>query len=450
MPGGSGRASRRCGRSGEGSAGWNPGHAARAPGGLPPGDHSSSSLGTPVTARAMVLLGSDPESTGSGHGAAGHRWQPGSAQPRPCRLRCLAHLILSLRVLLNQVFQEVDFTNAKLLDCRLSQATLEGANLSWANLSGCRIVDANLNDSELFHTTFDGGTLDRSTFQRANMFGANLNEVQARNGDFYHAYMKDIAMEESDLSGSNFELCFMQRAVLIESDLVSANLAVTVLTGAALEGADLTGSNLSQSLLNGAHLEGAKFNGAKLNNARFVNAYIDGTTFTDATWIPEHLQIMLDKEIEEDDFFVQLNSPAWNGQTVPKGEQCQKFGGIRPKTPELSVIGIPEGTNMLIMEFSDRSFKRMDDGGHGKIGYTLNRQQKKVNIPPVAGHSFTLPPGYFMVAAHRSPKWDRAGAYMPPCSGGKGNAYYVTVKAVKQGGQSSTILAQQEVEMGRY
>lgn len=34
---------------------------------------------------------------------------------RPCRLRCLAHLILSLRVLLNQVLQEVDFTNATIL-----------------------------------------------------------------------------------------------------------------------------------------------------------------------------------------------------------------------------------------------------------------------------------------------------------------------------------------------
>ncbi len=150
------------------------------------------------------------------------------------------------------------------------------------------------------------------------------------------------------------------------------------------------------------------------------------------------------------DFVAKLNDSSWDGISVPRGEQCQKFGGNAPKTPVLSVSGIPAGTNLIILEFSDRSYQRMDNGGHGKIGYALNRQSDKVLIPSVSGHSFALPAGFFMVAAHRSPKWDKAGAYMPPCSGGKGNAYYVTIKAVKQGGESSEIMAQHIVEMGRY
>ena len=122
------------------------------------------------------------------------------------------------------------------------------------------------------------------------------------------------------------------------------------------------------------------------------------------------------------EFVVQLSNPTWDGVSIPKGEQCQKFGGNAPKTPELSVSGIPAGTNLIILEFSDRSYKPMDNGGHGKIGYALNKQRDSVVIPSVLGHNFYLPAGFFMVAAHRSPKWDKAGAYMPPCSGGKGNS----------------------------
>jgi len=153
---------------------------------------------------------------------------------------------------------------------------------------------------------------------------------------------------------------------------------------------------------------------------------------------------------QADDFSAHLSDPAWDGISVPKGMQCQKFGGSSPKTPKLAVSGIPSGTNLIILEFSDRTYKKMDNGGHGKIGYALNNQNKIVEIPSVAGHSFTLPAGFFMVAAHRSPKWDKAGAYMPPCSGGKENAYYVTIKALKQEGDSSAVMAQQVVEMGRY
>lgn len=160
--------------------------------------------------------------------------------------------------------------------------------------------------------------------------------------------------------------------------------------------------------------------------------------------------LLLISTAQAGDFVANLNDPAWDGISVPEGEQCQKFGGNAPKTPALSISGIPTGSNLIILEFSDRNYQRMDNGGHGKIGYALSRQQNNVLIPSVSGHSFTLPEGFFIVAAHRSPKWDKAGAYMPPCSGGKGNAYYVTVKAVKQGGESSEVMAQHIIEMGRY
>ncbi len=102
------------------------------------------------------------------------------------------------------------------------------------------------------------------------------------------------------------------------------------------------------------------------------------------------------------------------------------------------------------MEYSDKTYKKMDDGGHGKIGYALNGGGDSAQVPSIPGHSFDLPSGFFLVAAHRAPKWDKAGAYMPPCSGGKGNDYHLTVKAIKQDGETSEVLAQTLVVLGKY
>ncbi len=84
-----------------------------------------------------------------------------------------------------------------------------------------------------------------------------------------------------------------------------------------------------------------------------------------------------------------LADPAWDGVKVPEGQQCQKFGG-QGKSPALAVSGIPSGVSHL------------------------------------------------------------AGAYLPPCSGGRGNSYYVTVKAVHKQGDETHELGSAVVEMGKY
>lgn len=93
----------------------------------------------------------------------------------------------------------------------------------------------------------------------------------------------------------------------------------------------------------------------------------------------------------------------------------------------------------------------MDGGGHGKIGYRIPANASTVNIPSVTGHTFDLPKGFFLIEAQRAPKWDKVGAYLPPCSGGKGNDYYITVKAVKEvDGGIRRILGTVELPMGKY
>lgn len=141
--------------------------------------------------------------------------------------------------------------------------------------------------------------------------------------------------------------------------------------------------------------------------------------------------------------------PAWNGKKAPDGQQCQKFGG-KGVSPELEVGGIPEGANAIVLEFSDRSYAPMDNGGHGMFGFEIEPRAGAVTVPSVPGHTFDLPPGFFLVREQQAPSWDQAGAYLPPCSGGRGNAYYVTVKAVHRQGEEIHELASVVLEMGTY
>lgn len=143
---------------------------------------------------------------------------------------------------------------------------------------------------------------------------------------------------------------------------------------------------------------------------------------------------------------VEFADKAWDGVTVPEGQQCHRFGGEDPATPALAVTGIPAGSDALVLEYSDRDSEKMNHGGHGRMSFTPKSLADEVQVPPVPGHSFDLPDGFTMIEAQRSPGWDTAGAYMPPCSGGGGHEYYVTVKSVN----GDEVTATTTLELGKY
>lgn len=64
-------------------------------------------------------------------------------------------------------------------------------------------------------------------------------------------------------------------------------------------------------------------------------------------------------------FEISFADAEWDGKTVPTGQQCQRFGGSNPSTPRRIINNIPDATNAIIMEYSDRDWPPMDDGGHG-------------------------------------------------------------------------------------
>ena len=149
-------------------------------------------------------------------------------------------------------------------------------------------------------------------------------------------------------------------------------------------------------------------------------------------------------------FIASLNDSHWDGKWIPVEQQCLTFGGNQPATPALKIMGIPEQTNLLILEYSDRSYQPMNNGGHGRMAYAISSPTQSLQLPAIAGHSFELPNGFMALEAHRNPKWDKAGAYMPPCSGGKGNSYYVTIQAVHYDGHKTEVLTKTILEMGKF
>lgn len=145
-----------------------------------------------------------------------------------------------------------------------------------------------------------------------------------------------------------------------------------------------------------------------------------------------------------------LADHTWKGDKIPDGRQCQKFGG-HGTTPRIRVNNIPKASNAIVVEYSDTTYKAMDNGGHGKIGYHIDKRMLEVTIPPIKVHTFDLPKSFFIVKPQQAPKWDKAGAYLPPCSGGKGNLYVAQVKAVHiSNGKVDKEIATVEVNLGVY
>ena len=152
------------------------------------------------------------------------------------------------------------------------------------------------------------------------------------------------------------------------------------------------------------------------------------------------------------DLKISFTDNTWNGKTIPTGQQCPTFGG-KGSTPGLTVENIPPQANALILEFSNKSHLPLDKGGQGRIGYRFNPGTHKIVLPPVPGNTFDLPRPFFVIAAHRKPFQSKPGAYLPPCSGGKGNYYYLVVKAILLPESleiPAELLGQGKITLGRY
>lgn len=147
---------------------------------------------------------------------------------------------------------------------------------------------------------------------------------------------------------------------------------------------------------------------------------------------------------------VAFTDPAWDGVTVPKGMQCKRYGGKNSMSPAIKVAGLPEGTAKVVVRFNDLSFTPLSkNGGHGSIAVAVPAGASSVTVPSVKGETRNIREDVEIYAAHRATS-SRVGkgAYLPPCSGGRGNNYQADVLAVDATG--TKILGHAKIDLGKY
>ena len=172
---------------------------------------------------------------------------------------------------------------------------------------------------------------------------------------------------------------------------------------------------------------------------------------TNKTYVVSLLIMALGTACAEEGLTITLADPAWNGKDIPAYQVCKKFGGSQSKSPALKVDGIPADADALLLSFNDESYSPMDKGGHGVVRVQLNKAAT-MQVPSIPGETDTLPGGVSVVANHRGTGWSgTGGAYLPPCSGGRGNTYTIDVSAIKSSTDGgSTTVAKGKIVMGRY
>lgn len=150
---------------------------------------------------------------------------------------------------------------------------------------------------------------------------------------------------------------------------------------------------------------------------------------------------------------VSFADPLWNGEKIPASQVCSLYGG-EASTPKLHVTNVPDGANAIIVEFNDRSYAPLSyNGGHGKIGFWLEEENDPVTLKSVPAESQALPNPAFIEADSRGRGRYAKPGYLPPCSGGKGNAYFAKIKAVYKAqdkAEQNKLLATGQIELGRY
>ena len=136
--------------------------------------------------------------------------------------------------------------------------------------------------------------------------------------------------------------------------------------------------------------------------------------------------------------------PRWDGSNVPKSGQCTNCEG-EGLSPPMLVKNIPENTDVLIVEFKDKTMNVF----HGAIRFQVSEKAEFV-IPSVQEQTFELPQGAETETAHTAPL-GAPGAYMAPCGCGYRNKYMATIVAIKnENSGQKLLLGKGKIKLGRF
>ena len=144
----------------------------------------------------------------------------------------------------------------------------------------------------------------------------------------------------------------------------------------------------------------------------------------------------------------------WDGKRVPKDEVCSDFNKKGGVSPQLKITNLPKGTTKVVMSYNDETVQKMNNGGHGIVSYKVNGSDSSIVIPSIKGETFTLPSNFKSKKAHAGTQFGKTpGAYLPPCSGGRGNTYSVLIEAIHEYSEADKkpmLLGDTKLRLGTY
>lgn len=151
---------------------------------------------------------------------------------------------------------------------------------------------------------------------------------------------------------------------------------------------------------------------------------------------------------------VKFADSKWDGRTVPIDEVCGSYNSKGANSPKLLITNLPSTTNKVILTFSDDTFTKMSNGGHGIVSYKVDEGTKSIEIPSFPSETFNLPSNFKSIQSHGGTQWGKtAGAYLAPCSGGRGNSYSMMIEAIHDFNledKKPSLLGESRLKMGSY
>lgn len=152
------------------------------------------------------------------------------------------------------------------------------------------------------------------------------------------------------------------------------------------------------------------------------------------------LFLQLSAEVSAEEMTIQLNGKNQDGIKIPTNEICRRYVG-NGSTPPLKITKISKGTDKIQTEYNAVDYAKLANGGHGIFQFEHNGSQQ-ASLKSIQGETNEMPKGVTMISSNR---WSGYG-YLPPCSGGAGSRYSVTIKAMK----GTDVLDQSTVVIGKY
>jgi len=144
----------------------------------------------------------------------------------------------------------------------------------------------------------------------------------------------------------------------------------------------------------------------------------------------------------------------WGGKLFPPEGSCTTLGGLA-LTPTFVVKHVPQGTNVILLEFNNLSIKGLDrNGGLGTVGYVYNAPAdgSEVVLLSVPGGKVDLPKPAFLEKNHRVDSSGPAAYYAPCLKRELDQEISVTAKAVRRTGnvyqQYSEVLDEVVIPLG--